>query len=53
VVEHISHSYLGGIRVAKNNHSERVANEKQVETAIIEQAGGRVVVSREARELVA
>ena len=51
-MEHIAQSDLSCVRMAQDNHSQRVADQNEVQPQIIEQAAHGVVVRRQSREFV-
>ena len=50
VVKHIRHGHLGGIRIAKHDHAQGIADKDQIQTAVVEKARGGVIVGRETGE---
>ena len=50
VVKHIPHGHLGGIRIAKHDHSQRISNEDQIQSAVVEEARRGVIIGCETGE---
>ncbi len=50
VVKHIRHGHLGGIRIAKHDHSQRISNEDQIQAAVVEEARRGVIIGCETGE---
>ena len=51
VMPHVGNRHRGGVRVAEDDHAERVSHEDDIDTAFIEEARRRVVISRERGDL--
>src|ERR1051326_9578798 len=47
MMQHFIQGYLGGVRVTENYHAYRVAHEDDVDAALVEQTGRRIIVCRE------
>jgi hypothetical protein len=50
VMKHIRHGHRGGIRIAKHDHAQRISNEDQIQSAVVEKARGGVIVGCETGE---
>jgi hypothetical protein len=52
-MNHVIHRDMRGIGVSQNDHSQRVANQQQIEPALVEKARSGVIIGRERSQTAA